>query len=73
MHTNILSIQTHRQLQNKECKANTGRAFRQRRICYRKKGRKSLALERNQYPPFTAKPSYTLLMGNCAPKGGGLG
>ena len=34
--------------------------------------RKKLALEKNQCPPFTDNPSYTLMMGHCAPKGGGL-
>ena len=37
-----------------------------------KKERKKLALEKNQCPPFTDNPSYTLLMGNRAQKGGGL-
>ena len=53
-------------------KKRVSQAFRQRKIHYRKKERKKLALEKNQCPPFTANPSYTLLMGNCALKGGGL-
>ena len=34
--------------------------------------RKKLALEKNQCPPFTANPSYTLKLGNCVPVGGVL-
>ena len=53
-------------------KKRVSQAFRQEKIHYRKKERKKLALEKNQCPPFTANPSYTLLMGNRAQKGGGL-
>ena len=53
-------------------KKKVSQAFRQKKIHYRKKERKKLALEKNQCPPFTDNPSYTLMMGHCAPKGGGL-
>ena len=53
-------------------KKRVSQTFRQKKIHYRKKERKKLALEKNQCPPFTDNPSYTLMMGHCAPKGGGL-
>ena len=47
-------------------------AVRQRKIYYRKKERKWLALEKNQCPPFATNPSYTLLMGIVSRREGAL-
>ena len=40
-------------------KKRVSQTFRQKKIHYRKKERKKLALEKNQCPPFTDNLSYT--------------